>query len=415
MLDWRRAESVAALTAEGPSSEALGIGAPLVEPARASLRAARDTAGELRVLSYGERSEPPPAPPPEVAPTQPIAPTPDATGEWSMVATSELRAFGTGELVALSAHEPSPAETSEWSAVLTSELRAFGSSELPVLVTDLSSAQATLSELRAVATRDKLPDAALPSVIVSAETSTELPSFAFRAEQDAPRARGAMTPTPRALPVYNAAPAGPPPGLAGARMRALRFARARMRALRSHAPVLVMGSLLVLSACALGVSLTLRLLRAPELQISQERAYPRAPLPPQPMEQPPFDPVPAPPAAALPAAETSPASEPFPPAATDDAMLAEPAREGATRSREVGGGRDTGAAHSVDRVRITAASAKVRAGNDVEAQVVCSLPRDTVRPVVATLPGTTARWFAVRCDARAVGWVQESDLALVAR
>jgi GYF domain 2 len=417
MLDWRAAESVAALLAAAPAPEPpggqilLARGTARFDSAapRASAGGLRDTAGELRVLSYAERTAPAREPPPAAPPAQPITPTPEATGEWSLVATSELRAFGTSELQALSAPEPSPAETGDWAAVGTSELR--------VLVTSTSSAQATLSELRAVTTRDVLPDAALPSVIISAETSTELPSFSSRAEREArPAAGGAPTPTPRALPVYQARPTGRPASFG-----------ARALALRPHAGLLIMGSLLLLSAGALGISLTLRWLRAAEAGVGHERAYARAPLPPLPTEQPgvahartralrPHEALPAPTVPALPAADAPPASDLSPPAATHETTLAEPAephaRRAAKHARPLAGGADSGAASRVDSVRVTAAWAKVRVGNDAEARVVCMLPRGTVRPVVTALPSAGSRWFALRCDARTVGWVHESDLAL---
>jgi len=81
------------------------------------------------------------------------------------------------------------------------------------------------------------------------------------------------------------------------------------------------------------------------------------------------------------------------------------------RSREAASSADTQATSRVASVRVTAAWAKVRLGNDAAAQVVCLLPRDTVRPVLTELPSTDGRWFAVRCDARKVGWVRGSELA----
>jgi hypothetical protein len=179
--------------------------------------------------------------------------------------------------------------------------------------------------------------------------------------------------------------------------------------------LLIMGSLVLLSAAALGISLTLRWLRAPGPRGSHEHVYARAPLPPQREES-------LPQAAALPPpvpeprdVETPPALAPIAVAAADATTHAEPAPRAAKRTREVGAGAEPRAARQNASVRVTATSAKVHLGNDVKAQVVCSLPRGTVRPVLAELPGTEARWFAVRCDAGAVGWVHESDLAPLAR
>jgi hypothetical protein len=432
MLDWRAAANVSALTSEAAASEPPSVSYSRADPSASSAAApqaaraargaevdppspsavfSRDTAGELRVLSYEERKELPREPRVDVAPARSIAPILEVTGEWSTVATGELRAFGTSELVALSGLEPSPALTGEWASVATSELRAIGTSELRVLARNPSSTQSTLSELRAVATGDLLRESARTSVIfsraqpsastiLSAETATELPSFTFRAERDVlSAARGAATPTlpaprerdataartgatttPRDLRAYSAPPASRPP---------------------SRLALLVMSSLLVLSAGALGTSLTLRLLRASE---PQPRAYPRAPLPPQPVE--------------TRAPEPEHTSDPVAVAPVLDAAPAEPtqrreAKRPAKRSRKAEDSADTWAASRVDSVRVAAPWANVRAGNDAAAKVVCALPSGSVRPVLAELPGAQGRWFAVRCDARAAGWVQEQDLAPV--
>jgi hypothetical protein len=334
MFDWRAAASVAALTAEAPASE--------------------------------------PEPPAYVAPSSPAAAKPDRTSEWDAVATSELSAINRSELRALSERAP---ETGEWDAVGTSELRAIGTSELRVLATRQPSAPATISELRAAKPHELLRESVLPTVVISAETSSELPSFSWRAERDASSApspaREMVTPTPRGLRVPKPLPASRPP---------------------SRAPLFVMAGLVALSALALATALTLRWLRAHEPRTSQERAYSRAPLPPL-RKEPTPDPVTAPAMLALPVAEARPPK----------------------RTRQVERGPHTRSASRVSSVRVSTASAKVRAGNDAEAQVVCTLPQGTVRPVLTEMTRMGARWFAVRCNAQAVGWVHESDLAPLER
>jgi hypothetical protein len=338
--------------------------------------------------------EPPLEPRASVAPTPPPALALDRTSEWDAVGTSELSAISPSESHALSARE---SETSEWGAVGTSELRAIGTSELRALATRQPSAPATVSELRAVTLPEALRESVLPTMIVSGETSTELPSFGWRSEPDAPSApapaRETVTPTPRGLPVYKPLPATRPP---------------------SRTPLFVMGGLVLLSALGLGTALTLRWLRAHEPSTTHEHAYARAPLPP-PQKAPTPDPVTSSAMLALPVGEAPPALDPISHASAHDTTLAEPARPGAThtakRSRAAEHGPSTRAASRVHSVRVSAASAKVRAGNDLEAQVVCSLPRGSVRPVLTEMPRMGARWFAVRCDAQAVGWVHENDLA----
>jgi hypothetical protein len=379
MLDWRAASSVPALTAEAPAPQPLLVGtsAPLDEPPRAA--ALRNTAGELRVVSYAELKVP----------------------------ARELRV----EAAAPAARTLSPATSGEWAAVGTSELSAIGTSELRALsLGDSPRPPMTMHELPAVHSGRSLAEQALPSVIVSGETSTELPSFSWRAERDPrslaavagsdaparPAAQQAATPTPRSLPAHNHAPLSQRP---------------------SRAPLFVMAGLLLLSATAFGVALTLRWLRAYESNVSHARAYARAPLPPR-RELTPRDPV-ARQVPALPAAEAAPTFDATPARLEQDSSPANPSRSPAARAakpvRERAAAVGSIAARSGDSLRVSAASAKVHVGNHAEAKVVCSLAHGTVRSVLTELPGAHGRWFAVHCDDKSVGWVNERDVARVER
>lgn len=320
MIDWRAAEGVTALTAktaplEEPQAQAEG--SQLVEPRRVEPPAPRNTAGELRVLSYATLkalprslktlAETPAAPKIEAL-------TPELSSEWAAVMTSELRAIATSELPVLVG--PAPTETSEWAAVATSELRAIPSSEF------------------SVTPHLPIPVAAAPS----------------------------------------------------------------------RTPLFVLAALIVLSAVALGTSLTLRLLRAYEASAAQARSAPRPPpLPAWPLRL-----------AAPPAALQAPAEPAADVAVVNAALPSEPqqAQHAHTRAakREAEGDRSRSAASRLSSVRVSAASAPVRVGNDSETPIVCSLPRGTVAPVLAELPDAHSRWFAVRCGAQAVGWVQDKYL-----
>jgi hypothetical protein len=75
----------------------------------------------------------------------------------------------------------------------------------------------------------------------------------------------------------------------------------------------------------------------------------------------------------------------------------------------------TQAGSRVKRVQIRAPSAPIRVGADQEASLLCSMPQGTTLQVFAELPGTKARWFAVRCDTGLVGWVHENFLLPVGR
>ncbi len=442
MLDWRAASSVSALSAAAPASEPplVRTSAPLEDPPKVT--APRNTAGELRVLSYGELkahvrevrvdSAPPPvtpdtdvpsvsapfasAPSPEPLPTnepspEPLRasmPSPAVTNEWAAVGTSELSAIGTSELRALSLDDKPPSETSEWAAVGTSEFRAVGTSEFRALELVEPSAAKTVHELP-VFKPSELRESALPSMIVSDQTATELPSFNFRAQTEpparapdarapdarapsiSPPAHQTATPTPRSLPAYSHKPASPSP---------------------SRAPLYIMGGLLVLSATAFGTVLTVRSLRAYEAQAKQERTYRRAPPPPRALLSPPAAVVATRPVAALPEAEALPALDAIPsapapePASATLAITRRPER----RSRVAERGRETVAVRNIDRVRVSAASAPVRIGNHAQAKVVCTLARGTVRSVLTVLPGAQGRWFAVHCEDQSVGWVHEQDV-----
>jgi hypothetical protein len=302
------------------------------------------------------------------------------SGEWAAVATRELLAIATSQFRGMSVRAVSPAETSEWATVATSELRAIGTSEFHALATS----GPVNSALRAVTTRESRLRSSLPSMIVSEPTALELVSqrgdgAAGAAAYDDEPAR----PTKPDLPVY-------------------RRQQVSSRAPLS-APSLVLCGLLVAAAIALGTAVTLRLLRAAEAQRGRAPAYARAPMPPDRVPVTPAILVAPPPEAALPA-------EPMPVTAVEPAPLP-PRRTRAQRPRAREHSGETSAASRASRVRIDAAWAPIRVGNDAASPVVCSLPRGTVLSVLAELPEAHARWFAVRCNGQAVGWVQESYLA----
>jgi hypothetical protein len=218
MLDWRAAASIRALIQGAQTAQPLwiGEGAPLLDPPHASAHAARDASGALQVVSYEARNAPALARGLETASAGPTRSCEATAAAPTVSATRSLAVSG------------------EWSLVVTSELRAISATELRALALKQSSAPATVSELRAIPKTLFQREAAVPALVLSEPTRTELPAFRFSAEdgQAVSTAREASTSSPPALPLRRPTPAPKRPS-------------------PRRALPLVLGGLVLLSALAL--------------------------------------------------------------------------------------------------------------------------------------------------------------------